>query len=153
MFKGYFEIKDKKIPRTLLGTSPFIAASQFGHRARLYQLDLYNQPENILKIIRKSYNMGVRGIQVIPYPPVIDAVNWAMEEGFRLNIVGTVRPGKEKEDIKLLSQLDADAMLLHAGITDEYNWESISTHLKQIRDDNSICGLVTHYPFQTCEKL
>lgn len=153
MFKGYFEIKDKKIPRTLLGTSPFIAAPQFGHRARLYQLDLYNQPENILKIIRKSYNMGVRGIQVIPYPPVIDAVNWAMEEGFMLNIVGTVRPGKEKEDIKLLSQLDADAMLLHAGITDEYNWESISTHLKQIRDDNSICGLVTHYPFQTTEKL
>lgn len=153
MFKGYFEIKNKKIPRTLLGTSPFIAASHFGHRARLYQLDLYNQPENILKIIRKSYSIGVRGVQMIPYPPVVEAVNWAREEGCQLNIVGTVRPEKENEDIKLLSQLDADVMLLHAGITDKYDWKSISTHLQQVKDENSICGLATNYPFQTTEKL
>jgi hypothetical protein len=34
------------------GSSPFVAAPQFGHRARLYQLDLYNNPENILEIIQ-----------------------------------------------------------------------------------------------------
>jgi len=53
MFDGKIKISEKEIPRILLGTSPFIAAAQFGHRARLYQLDLYNNPENILKIIKK----------------------------------------------------------------------------------------------------
>ena len=71
MFEGKLNIFNREIPRTLLGTSPFIAAAQFGHRARLYQIDLYNNPENIFKIIKKSYEMGITGIQVIPYPPVI----------------------------------------------------------------------------------
>ena len=68
MFEGKLKVLNKEIPRKLLGTSPFIAAPQFGHRARLYQLDLYNNPENIFKIIKKSYEMGIMGIQVIPYP-------------------------------------------------------------------------------------
>ena len=53
MFEGKLKILNREIPRTLLGTSPFIAAAQFGHRARLYQIDQYNNPENIFKIIKK----------------------------------------------------------------------------------------------------
>ena len=153
MFEGHLKIKDKNLPRTLLGTSPFIGAAQFGHRARLYQLDLYNKPENILKIIRKSYNLGVKGIQLIPYPPVVDAVKWAREEGCDLSIIGTVRPDKEFEDIKLLSDMDADVMVLHANITDSYNWNVISEYMKLIKEQDSIPGLVTHFPFQTTRKL
>lgn len=153
MFEGQIKIKNKKIPRTLLGTSPFIGAGQFGHRARLYQLDLYNQPENMLKIIRKSYKLGVKGIQLIPYPPVVDALNWAREEGCKLNIVGTLLPGREKEDIEILSQLDADAMLLHGSITDSCDWKTIEGHLQLIMDKDCIPGLATHTPFRTTERL
>lgn len=153
MFDGQFKIKNKNLPRTLLGTSPFIGAAQFGHRARLYQLDLYNKPENILKIIRKSYNLGVKGVQLIPYPPVVDAVKWAQEEGCDLSIIGTVRQDNELEDIKLLSDMDADVMALHANITDSYNWKVISKYLKLITEQDSIAGLVTHFPFQTTEKV
>jgi hypothetical protein len=153
MFEGNIEILGRFIPRILLGTSPFIAATHFGHRARLYQLDLYNQPENILKIIKKAYDLGIHGIQLIPYPPVVDAVKWAIDEGCTLNIVGTVRPDKEKEDIKLLSELGANAMLLHAVITDGCNWDDISHYLKIIKMENSVPGLVTHTPFITTRKL
>ncbi|MGZ7135687.1 MAG: hypothetical protein ACXVHY_07390 [Methanobacterium sp.] len=92
MFEDNIKINDKEIPRALLGTSPFIGAAQFGHRARLYQLDLYNQPENITKIIKKSYQLGITGIQLIPYEPVVQALKWAINDGCNLDIVGTVRP-------------------------------------------------------------
>lgn len=153
MFEGNIEIKDKKLGRILLGTSPFIGAAQFGHRARLYLLDLYNQPGNILKIIRKSYDLGIKGIQLIPYPPVVEAVRWAQDEGCLLDIVGTVRPNSEKEDVKLLSELGATAMLIHAVVTDRYDWNFITEHLQSIKDQNSIPGLVTHTPFHTTKKL
>lgn len=153
MFNGYLEIDGKQLPRTLLGSSPFIAAGQFGHRARLYQLDLYNQPENIFNVIRKCFELGVRGLQLIPYPPVLEALEMAREDGIPMKILGTVRPGKETEDIKLLSNLGSDAMLLHASITDSCSWDNISSHLKLIRESGSIPGLATHQPFRTTRKL
>ncbi len=153
MFDGKVRISDREIPRILLGTSPFIAAAQFGHRARLYQLDLYNNPENILKIIKKTYEMGISGIQVIPYPPVVDALESALESGYSMEVIGTVRANKEMEDIQLLSDLDASSMLLHANITDKKEWNFIADKLQAIKDENAIPGLVTHMPFSTSSSL
>jgi hypothetical protein len=153
MFEGNIEVCGKEIPRTLLGTSPFIGAPQFGHRSRLYQLDLYNQPKNILKIIRKAHNLGVKGIQLIPYPPVVKALKWAQDEGSVINIVGTVRPDQEYEDIKLLSELGASSMVLHAVTTDRCDWNFMEKNLQLINDEKAVAGLVTHLPFRTTEKL
>jgi hypothetical protein len=153
MFEGNLKILKREIPRTLLGTSPFIAAAQFGHRARLYQIDLYNKPENILKIIKKSYEMGVNGIQVIPYPPVIEALKEALKAGYEMDIIGTVRPEKELEDIKLLSDLNATSMLLHADITDKMDWNFIGEKLQIIKDTNAVPGLATHMPYSTTKRL
>jgi hypothetical protein len=153
MFKGKIKVSDREIPRTLLGTSPFVAAAQFGHRARLYQLDLYNNPENILKIIKKSYEMGITGIQVIPYPPVVEAIKWADESGLSMDVIGTVRPDKELEDIKLLKDIGAISMLLHANITDKNDWNFIGDKLQAIKDEDTIPGLVTHMPFQSTASL
>jgi hypothetical protein len=44
-------------------------------------------------------------------------------------------------------------MLLHAVITDSYDWNSIRENLQLIRDENSLSGLVTHTPFRTTKKL
>ncbi len=153
MFSGKIKVSKTEIPRTLLGTSPFIAAAQFGHRARLYQLDLYYHPENILKIIRKSYEMGITGIQVIPYPPVVEAIELALEEGIDMEVIGTVRPEKEDGDIKLLKDLDASSMLLHATITDGKDWKFIGEKLQVIKDEGCVSGLVTHMPFSTTSAL
>jgi hypothetical protein len=153
MFEGKIKVVDREIPRTLLGTSPFVAAAQFGHRARLYQLDLYNNPENMLKIIKKSYEIGIRGIQVIPFPPVVKAVGEAIDNGFKMDVVGTVRPDKETEDIEILSELGASSMLLHAVTTDKKDWDFVGGKLQEVKDANAIPGLVTHMPFQTTSSL
>ena len=153
MYEGKIQISNREIPRILLGTSPFIAAAQFGHRARLYQLDLYNNPENILKIIKETYKIGITGIQVIPYPPVVEALGWALESGYAMEIIGTVRPDNEIEDIKLLSDLEASSMLLHANITDKKEWNFIAEKLQAIKDENAIPGLVTHMPFSSTSSL
>jgi hypothetical protein len=153
MFEGKLNIFNREIPRTLLGTSPFIAAAQFGHRARLYQIDLYNNPENIFKIIKKSYEMGITGIQVIPYPPVIEALKEALNAGYDMDIIGTVRPEKELEDIQLLSNLNATSMILHADITDKKDWNFIGEKLQFIKDEDAVPGLATHMPYSTTKRL
>jgi hypothetical protein len=153
MYEGKIKVNNKEIPRTLLGTSPFVAAPQFGHRARLYQIDLYNNPENIFKIIKKSFEMGINGIQVIPYPPVIEAINLAVEAGISMDIIGTVRPEKENEDIEIFSDLNAVSMMIHGVTTDAGNWDFIESYLLKIKDEGAIPGLVTHRPFQTTQKL
>lgn len=153
MFEGKIKIKDKEIPRTLLGTSPFIGAAQFGHRARLYQLDLYNQPENITKIIKKSYELGITGIQLVPYEPVVKALTWAINEGCKLNIVGTVRPECENEDIELLNELEASSMLIHGAVTDILDFDFLTNILEDISQTGAIPGLVTHRPFNTTKNL
>ncbi len=153
MFEGKLKVSNREIPRTLLGTSPFIAAAQFGHRARLYQLDLYNNPENIFKIIKTSYEMGITGIQVIPHQPVIKALKEALDVGYDIDIIGTVRSDSELEDIKLLSDLNAASMILHADITDKRDWDFIGEKLQIIADGDSIPGLATHMPYLTTQHL
>jgi hypothetical protein len=153
MFDGNISIKGKEIPRTLLGTSPFIGATQFGHRSRLYQLDLYDKPENILKILKKSHELGITGIQLVPYEPVVKALNWAADEGYDFNIVGTVRQDCENEDIELLSQLGASAMLLHGAATDGLNYDFLAKKLENIKETGAAAGLATHRPFNTTRSL
>jgi hypothetical protein len=153
MFEGNIKIKDTEMPRTLLGTSPFIGAAQFGHRARLYQLDLYNQPENITKIIKKSYEIGITGIQLVPYEPVVKALKWAIREGCKLNIVGTVRPQCENDDINLLNELEASSMLIHGAVTDQLDYDFLARTLEDIDQTGAISGLVTHRPFNTTKNL
>lgn len=153
MLQGYIEIDGHKLPRTLLGTSPFVGASQFGHRARLYILDLYRKPEAMARIMIKSYQLGVRGIQLLPYPPVVEALKMASDEGCPLDIVGTVRPQEENDDLELFSNLGAKAIMLHADITDRENWDYIGKKLDEINDTGAISGLVTHMPFKTTKKI
>ncbi len=153
MLEGYLEIDRKQIPRTLLGTSPFIGAAHFGHRARLYLLDLYRNPEAMARVMARSYQMGVRGIQLIPHPPVVEALQIARDEGFPLDIIATVRPESENEDINLLSELDARAMLVDPVITDQTDWNLIGEKLDAIMDTGSLPGLITQFPFSTTQKI
>nr|WP_319374217.1 hypothetical protein [uncultured Methanobacterium sp.] len=153
MLEGYLELDGKQIPRTLMGTSPSIGAAHFGHRARLYLLDLYRNPEAIAQIMARSYQMGVRGIQLIPHPPVVEALQIARDQGFPLDIIATIRPESEKEDMNLLSELDASAMLVDPEITDQRDWNLIGEKLDAIKETGSVPGLITQYPFKTTMEL
>lgn len=153
MFEGSIRVSNQDIPRTLLGSSPFVAAPQFGHRARLYQLDFYNNPENIVKIIQKSFDMGIKGIHVMPETPVIEAIKLARDIGIKMDIVGTVMPEIEDEGIELFSDLGAVSVMLHGTVTDSADWDFIEEKLLKIREVGAVSGLVTHSPFKTTTNL
>ncbi len=153
MFKDYIKIKDKKVPQTSLGTAPFIGLPYFGHRSRLYQLDFHNSPENILKIMKKSHEIGVQAIQLIPEEPVIKALKLAQDEGIKFDIWGTVRKDNLEEDIQLLSNLEASMMLLDEWVTDKSDMDFIEESLNKINDENAISGLITALPKETTPKL
>ena len=79
---------EPKPSKNFLGTSPFIGASQFGFKSFHYYQYFYLHPENILRIIRKAYEIGIEGLQLLPYPPVVKAVKKALDEGLNLKILG-----------------------------------------------------------------
>ncbi|PKL67559.1 MAG: hypothetical protein CVV28_04575 [Methanobacteriales archaeon HGW-Methanobacteriales-1] len=153
MFNDHIKIKDKKIPQTSLGTAPFIGMHYFGHRARLYQLDFSNNPQNILNIMKKSHEIGVQAIQLIPEEPVIKALKLAQDEGIKFDIWGTVRKDNLEEDIQLLSSLQASMMLLDEWVTDKSDIDFIEESLNKINDENVVSGLITALPKETTPKL
>ncbi|KAF5075608.1 hypothetical protein [Methanobacterium aggregans] len=155
MLEGTINISGREIPRTLLGTSPFtgIEAAHFGHRAMLYQLDFHENPEKVAEIIRKSYEMGVRGIQLIPHPWIVEALKMAVEVGCDMDIIGTVRPENSSDDVATLSELGASAMILHPATVDKMDFQAVEEDLQLVRDEGAVSGVATSFPFQITERL
>jgi len=143
-----------KIPRILLGTSPFIGSGQFGSRAASYYDYFYKHPENIVKIILAAVDIGVTGVQALPYPPVFSALK-AVERELKQNltVVGTVGPDDPLGDIRDFRRFHTVAMLVHGEITDERELRKISELLNQIRAANCLAGLATHKPLSTLNWL
>jgi len=143
-----------KIPRVLLGTSPFIGSGQFGGRAASYYDYFYKHPENIVKIILAAVDIGVTGVQALPYPPIFSALK-AVERELKQNltVVGTVGPDDPLDDISDYQRFHTVAMMVHGEITDERKLQKISELLNEIRAANCLAGLATHKPFSTLSWL
>lgn len=137
------------LPRIFLGTSPFIAAGQFGHRSFLYYETFYQNPDNILKIIRKSHDLGINNIQLIPFPPVVKAVQNALEAGLSLTIAGSVRMEYAGKDIEILKKLNATALITHSDITDCWKLQNLSSLLGKMKESGKLVGIATHKPRAT----
>ncbi len=148
------QIGGVKIPRILLGTSPFIGAGQFGGRAYLYHLKFYMNPMNIVKIASKAVELGVTGVQALPHRPILQALKAVEgERGVKLTVVGTIGPDDPIEDIKSFKGLNTVAMVLHGALTDGRSERQISKLLDEIRAANSLAGVATHHPFSTLSWL
>ena len=59
--------------------APFIAEPYFGHRSRLYDLDLHRNPDAIADIIIESYNHGVRAINLVNDDALIKGFDMALD--------------------------------------------------------------------------
>ncbi|MCD6243465.1 hypothetical protein J7K06_07295 [Candidatus Bathyarchaeota archaeon] len=148
------QIGKAKIPRVLLGTSPFIGAGQFGSRAYLYYQKFYKKPEKIAKIILKAVDMGVTGIQALPYPPIFKAIKIAEENlKERLHVIATVGPENPVEDLKNFQNFNTIAAILHGEITDKKDKRKISELLNRIHYAGFLAGVTTHRPFSTISWL
>jgi len=148
------QVGKARIPRILLGTSPFIGAGQFGSRAEFYYRHFYEHPENIVKIILKAVDLGITGIQALPYPRIFSALRVAERElGEKLTVVGTIGPEAPHNDIKDLQRFKTVAMLLHGQVTDAKNIREISQLLNEVHAANCLAGLTTHKPYSTLKWL
>lgn len=134
-----------------MGTSPFIAAGQFGHRAMLYYRRFYGRPKVIAGVICRAYDVGVRGIQLLPYRFVVDAVKLAEDRlGARFAVIGTIA---RERDMEALRDLDVRALLLHGEVTDSRDEGRIGSLLDLIREAGAMAGLATHRPLSTLDWL
>jgi len=148
--QAQLQIQKAKIPQILVGTSPFIGAGQFGVRAFLYYSRFYEHPANMVKIFSKAVDLGVRGVQLLPFPPVVEAIKSVERDlGLELTIVGSVRSNDPYGDIGILRDLRAAAMLLNGDLTDSHDTRKISELLNQIHQAGSLTGVVTHAPLFT----
>ena len=136
------EFKGKSIPRVVLGNAPFLADAYFGHRTRLYNLDLLRNPNNVSKIIEKSYECGVRSINLANKENLLKAFKIACDNGVEMQSVSTIGktemdyvfPNYEqakmeatwKEDIENLAQFDNSVMLVDEFLVDTYDWDFIT---------------------------
>ena len=168
MFLEDMEYKNKSIPQTILGYGPFIAEPYFGHRARLYQLDLYDNPHATAEVIKEAYNHGIRAINLINDPKLLEAYDIAVGEGCEMKVIATIgktdidylNPNYEiakeadwDEDIELFSTYDCPLMLVDEFITDAYDWRLTSRILERINETGSLSGLVTAFPSKTTDLL
>lgn len=168
IFNENLIFKDKEIPRIILGSAPFTGESYFGHRSRLYQLDLSRNPDSVSKIIKKTNDLGIKAINLINNRYLIDAFRKAQSHGVSMEVIGTIgksdvdyifpdfekaKQANWKEDIKKLAEFDTTIMLVDEFITDSYDWDLLTEILSEIKATGALSGIITSFPFKTTKKL
>ncbi len=169
IFENDLKFKEKDIPRVILGNAPFLADAYFGHRTRLYNLDLLRNPKRVAGIIEKSYDLGVRSINLANNDNLLKAFKIATDNGVDMKVVSTLgktdmnyvfpdyNQAREeatiKEDIEKLAQFDNSVMLIDEFLVDAYDWDYLTKILEAINDEGINAGLITSFPYKTTEKL
>lgn len=143
---GTFEVKDFKVPRVLIGCSPFIGAGQFGVRAYEYYKRFYLKPENIKRLVQKCIDLGINAVQPIGYRRILEPIASAMEEtSVELFILGSAGVEDIAEEIQLMLDLNAKCIVIHASLVDR-NLSGIKKYLREIKARGILTGIATHNP-------
>ena len=145
-----------------------MAEPYYGHRARLYHLDLYQQPERIADIIMAAYDEGVRAINLVNDENLLKGFDLACDNGCEMKVIATVgksevdylAPNYEvacdvdwQDDIELFSGYDTPVMLVDEFIVDANKWNLTSKILQTINDSGALSGIVTAFPYRTTDLL
>lgn len=168
IFQNNLEFKQKTIPETILGYGPFMAEPYYGHRSRLYYLDLYSKPDKMAEVILAAYDKGVGAINLVNDKNILKAFDLACDNGCEMKVIATIgksevdylAPNYEvaceadwQEDIELFSGYDTPVMLVDEFITDAYKWNLTSKILTEINDSDSLSGIITAFPYRTTDLL
>ena len=141
----------------------------FGHRTRLYEIDLYNKPDAISKIINKSFDEGIHSMNIPNNQFILDGLDIAKKEGAEMEIIATIghtkinylMPDMERarqeadclRDIGTFSKYDSQIMLIDDFLVDAYDWDYTSSILEEIKDSGALAGIITSRPFETSRQL
>lgn len=138
------------LPQILLGCSPFIGAGQFGVKALQYHRRFYLQPENMVKLFQRSFEFGVKAVQLLADKP-IDALIEACDSILHLVkpfvIYSTSLSGSRlRKVLDRLSPLEPEVIVVHAEISDNRDIKNIMERLSIVKEYGSALGLATHVP-------
>lgn len=141
----------------ILGTSPFIFAPQFGHRTRLYELDFEKQPENIQKVLDKSYEKGVHKILLNRSEDLELALDMSIQNGNDWEVIGKTDNEHFEEDLTVFSKYNTTSIMLDGFFVDESiksnDFENISKYLKDIKSKGYVPSIETRTPFTNIPKI
>lgn len=151
-----------------MGYAPLIGEPYFGHRSRLYQLDLHRNPEKIAEIIVESYNQGVRAINLVNDDALLEAYDIASNEGCKMDVIATIgksdvdyiNPNYEvakevdwEDDIELFSNYHTPIMVMDEFLFDSYDWKLTAQVLETINETQSFSGISTAFPCRTSNSI
>ena len=147
MFIIFCEINGEKIPLVSVGTSPFLGAAQFGKNARIYRKKFMNDANAMLEILKAAYNVGARGIELIPMGKIPEAANIMKDSFDDFIITGSTAPGPNPMIDELL-ELDAKIIFAHGMVSDKRD-DKLLSMLDDIEARGSIPGVAAHNPVST----
>lgn len=141
-----------RIPRLMLGTSPFLGAGQFGHRAMEYRRRFYENPENMTELIAEAANLGIPYVQALGDERIAKAIDDAREQtGKDIQVVGSVGMYDFDQELEVMRSLKAKIVLTHAFITDRLD-DYFGKCIDKI-SNTTIAGAATHNPGVTIPEL
>jgi hypothetical protein len=147
-------IENMLLPPVSLGTSPFLGAGQFGRRAQVYYRRFYLQPENMISLIIKAAELGIRAVQLVAYKGIIEAFKEAQER-ISGKLHSTVVIGLEdwQRELMDVTQLKPAIIFIHARLSDSLNFSLMSQICQEIRERGLIPGCATHFPERTIASI
>lgn len=151
---SWVELSGVELPRALIGTSPFIGAGQFGRRASSYHSRFFNKPLAVAEVLSAAVELGVSGIQALPYPFIIEAIRRVeADTGVELAVVATIGPYDPSGDLALFEGLDVRAFLTHGALTDGPAWPGLGELMEEARSSGALAGYVTHRPMRALRRI
>jgi len=145
---GWFAAGDVRVPRVMIGSSPFLGAGQFGRKAHDYYQRFFLQPDNIARMVALAMQRGIAGVQAVAYPPVILGVQGsAARVGVAPWCCVTVGLGDMWGELRACDVLAPAAVAMHGSYTDR-NLEGALAALERIGSSHPgvLTGLATHRP-------
>ncbi|NWG08876.1 MAG: hypothetical protein HXX80_00940 [Nitrososphaerales archaeon] len=137
-----------KLPSILLGCSPFIGAGQFGAKAYHYYQKFYLQPENMVKLFKKSFDLNVKSVQLLSDRPVsalIEASFAARVKPFVIYSTDLSGVGLRRV-LERLSPLEPEVITIHAEIADSFDVNEIMERIDIVKEHGATAGIATHQP-------
>ncbi len=138
-----------KLPRLMLGTSPFIAAGQFGLKAMEYYSRFYLNPSNIAKVYREAYELGVKALQLVASKPTIQALELA---NVKFHLTVSIYGDFEKT-LRKIERFKPEIVAVHAEIADSLNLPKIEGCLREVKRVGAVPAAATHLPGRTIPAL
>jgi hypothetical protein len=132
----------------MLGCSPFIGAGQFGFKALIYYQRFSLNPENMVKLFLRSFELGVKAVQLLGVKPIDALIKAAEISGVKPFVIySTDRSGfKLKRVLERLKPLEVEFVAVHAEVADRRDIDRVMERLRIVREYGVSGAIATHRP-------